>query len=394
MASKQQLSLLKKGATAWRRWRVTQWNLKEPDRTEPDLYGADLQGMKLPGVNFNDIDLGEANLRRSNLRGADLSLASLSWADLREANLEGANLDNVLAGNANFCGARMKGARVAFSTLIKAKLRGVDLRDADLNSADLRDADLTKSDLRGASLRGANLVGANLQRAKLAGADLSLANLVGANLQKANLDNSRVYGVSTWDVRLNGAGQVGLIITPPTEPTIRVDDLEVAQFVYLILNNKSIRRVIDTMTSKAVLLLGRFTPQRKGVLDAVRSELRKLGYVPIIFDFEAPAERDITETITLLARMVRFIIADLTEPSSIPKELEAIVPMVAVPVQPVIQGSRSPYSMFKDYWKYPWVLKLLRYEEPQDLVASLKTKIIEAAEKQAKKLQKSRNEVT
>ena len=58
--------------------------------------------------------------------------------------------------------------------------------------------------------------------------------------------------------------------------------------------------------------------------------------------------------------MSRFIIADLTDPSSIPEELEAIVPQLAVPVQPLIEGSSRPYAMFKDYWKYDWVLPAYR----------------------------------
>ena len=98
--------------------------------------------------------------------------------------------------------------------------------------------------------------------------------------------------------------------------------IEVAQFVYLMLNNQKVRDVIDSITSKAVLILGRFTEGRKAVLDALRDELRKRDYLPILFDFAVPATRDITETVSLLARMARFIIADLTDPSSIPKELE------------------------------------------------------------------------
>ena len=52
-------------------------------------------------------------------------------------------------------------------------------------------------------------------------------------------------------------------------------------------------------------------------------------------------------TVSLLARMARFIIADLTEPSGIQKELEAIIPHLAVPVQPLLGEEERPYSIFK-----------------------------------------------
>jgi hypothetical protein len=106
---------------------------------------------------------------------------------------------------------------------------------------------------------------------------------------------------------------------------ITVDNLEVAQFIYLLLHNEKIREVIDTITSKVVLILGRFTPERKAVLDAMREELRRRNYLPILFDFEKPARRDLTETVSTLAHMARFIIADITEAKSIPQELQRIV---------------------------------------------------------------------
>jgi hypothetical protein len=37
-----------------------------------------------------------------------------------------------------------------------------------------------------------------------------------------------------------------------------------------MLHNQKVRDVIDTITSKAVLILGRFTDERKAVLDAPR----------------------------------------------------------------------------------------------------------------------------
>jgi hypothetical protein len=175
----------------------------------------------------------------------------------------------------------------------------------------------------------------------------------------------------------------------PGQFSVEINNLEVAQFVHLLLHNEKIRHVIDTVTSKLVLILGRFTPERKAVLDAIRKELRDRHYVPILFDFDVPAGRDITETVSLLARMARFIIADLTEPSSIPKELEAIVPYLAAPVQPLLEGER-PYAMFKDYWKYDWVLPVHRYDGLNSLLATLADKVIAPAEAKTNQLAEKR----
>ena len=39
-----------------------------------------------------------------------------------------------------------------------------------------------------------------------------------------------------------------------TSPRFTVDNIEVAQFIYLLLHNQKIRDVIDTITSKTVLI--------------------------------------------------------------------------------------------------------------------------------------------
>ena len=153
-----------------------------------------------------------------------------------------------------------------------------------------------------------------------------------------------MYGISAWDLNLEGTRQSNLIITPNAESPIQVDNLEVAQFIYLLLNNERIRSVIDTITSKVVLILGRFTPERKVVLDAIRDELRKRDYLPVLFDFEKPANKDLTGTISTLANMARFNIADLTDPSSVPHELATVVPGTVVPVQAIIVEGEREYA--------------------------------------------------
>jgi hypothetical protein len=253
--------------------------------------------------------------------------------------------------------------------------------------------DRFRVNLTGADLRNADLSEANLSYADLRGADLTRALLVQTKFKKANLTGCRVYGVSTWNLNLVGAQQSDLVITPRGKPRITVDNLEAAQFIYLLLHNEKIREVIDTVTSKAVLILGRFTPKRKAVLNAIREALRQRNYLPILFDFEAPGSRDFTETISILAHMARFIIADLTEPSSLPKELEAIAPTLAVPVQPVLEGAARSYSMFQDYWKYHWVLTVHRYESLDGLIASLEDKVIVPAEAKVRELEKTRKAI-
>ena len=184
-----------------------------------------------------------------------------------------------------------------------------------------------------ANLSDANLTDADLNWVYLGGANLERSILVGTTLEGANLTGCSVYGISAWDVKLEGAIQSNLVITREGESPIQVDNLEVAQFIYLLLNNERIRGVIDTITSKVVLILGRFTPERKVVLDAIRDELRKQDYLPVLFDFEKPASKDLTGTISTLANMARFVIADLTDPSSVPHELATLVPSTVVPVQ-------------------------------------------------------------
>jgi hypothetical protein len=190
---------------------------------------------------------------------------------------------------------------------VQLDLFGADLTGARLHGADLSDAILHAADLHGADLSTANLSGADLAKANLAGASLGRASLqeamlVEANFEGANLTECQVYGVSAWNINLTKARQMDLVITRHDEPRITVDNLEVAQFIYLLLHNEKIRHVIETITSKAVLILGRFTPDRKAVLDAIREELRRRNYLPILFDFEKPASRDLTETITKASR--------------------------------------------------------------------------------------------
>jgi hypothetical protein len=264
---------------------------------------------------------------------------------------------------------------------------GADLHGVNLSGAKLFHAVLTMADLRGADLVGADLVGANLARANLAGADLWLAdlrgaNLSGANFSGANLSGCRIYGISAWDLKLEGAKQNSLVITPLGQAEVTVDNIEVAQFVYLLLHNEKIRDVIDTITSKAVLILGRFTPERKEVLDVLRDELRRRNRTPIVFDFSGPPSKNTTDTVKLLAQMARYIIVDLSDPNSAPYELGVIsmLGLKTTPVVPIIVSGQRPFPMLDDVLQERWSTDLIRYRDLDDLRAILDARLVSAAE--------------
>jgi hypothetical protein len=50
--------------------------------------------------------------------------------------------------------------------------------------------------------------------------------------------------------------------------------------------------------------------------------------------------------------------------------------------------------MFRDYWKYHWVLKEHRYDDLDKLLVSLKEKVIAPAEAKVLELKKRRNEAS
>ena len=373
-ANRDHLDVLEKGVERWNAWRK-----ENPDVT-PDLWGADLCKAELNAAYLIAANLSKANLNEAFLLFADLSQANLADADLRGAQLIGCKLEEAIFTNASLDGAMF----------MKADLRRVNLSGFSLDGHFLSGTDLSEANLSGASLVGADLQGATLRKCDLSMADLTDANLseaslVGSSLKGANLTGCSVYGLSAWDIQLEGAIQSDMIITPADVPTITVDNLEVAQFIYLLLNNQKIRDVIDTITSKVVLILGRFTPGRKTVLNAIRAELRNLNYLPVMFDFAVPSNKTTLETVSTLAHMARFVIADITDAKCVLQELQAIVPLnPCLPIQPIILESQTEPGMLDFFKHFPWFLTLYQYEDQDRLLAAITEKVIGPAEARAR----------
>jgi uncharacterized protein YjbI with pentapeptide repeats len=379
-------------------------NLHGANLGEANLTRANLTEANLGRANFERAELVRADLSRAHLRQADLTRANLSRANLTEANLDSALVRQANLTQANLTRAGLVDANLSWANLTEANLNNALLSRTNLTVANLTRATLTEAILDNALLSRANLTDANLFEANLAQANLTQANLSRANLSRADLygaqlvetdlvdatlTNCRIYGISAWNAKLSaGTIQQSLIITPENEPAVTIDDLEVAQFVYLLLHNEKIRHVIDTVGRKGVLLLGRFTEGRIEVLERLRDELRKRGYVPIVFNFDKPETKDFTETVRLLAGLSKFVIADITKPKSSPLELQATIPEIMVPFQPIIEQGETPFAMLQDLWiRYrSWVFEPIEYSSVDRLIETMDTEIIRPAEARSDEL--------
>ena len=423
LASHDHIDILKSGVRDWNKWREENTTVT-PDLRGADLHGAcleradltraNLHGAILEGARLMDATLLGANLWKAYFRKADLTRANLEGADLHEAYLGRANLEVANLKGANFRGADLHGAYLERADLTRANLHGAILEGAHLMDATLlganfwnasfRRADLTRANLEGADLHEANLAGANLAGANLDGADLTGASFEGANLGKASFrradltranltgalliktdlseaifTNCIIYGVSAWEVNLDKATQKGLIITSGKGSIITVDDLEVAQFIHLILHNIKLRNVINTMTGKAVLIFGRFADGRKEVLESIAQWLRNNDHLPIMMDLPSPNDGNFTETVKTLAGLCKYVIADLTEAKFVPQESLFAIPNIMMPFIPLLQNGYAPWSMWKDLESRPYVLKpIVSYDTIDDLLGKMTTVIDEA----------------
>jgi hypothetical protein len=286
-----------------------------------------------------------------------LSYADLTEADLRETSLWGSSLRK-----AKLAGADLSGCVARFVSFSDAKLSGAKLVAADLRAGSLRRADLTSADLTRAVLR--------------------FTSLVGANVEGAIFREAEVYGASAWNLRGEPADQRGLVIRANNDPqtvTTTVDDIDTAQLLFMLRENAKIADVINTASQRTVLLLGRFKPSYKKVLDALRTHLLNRNLVPVMFDFDRPAGRDLTETVASLAHMACFVIPDLSGAKSVPQELSYIVPFLpSVPVVPVIaESNERVYSMFEHFLRYPWVHKPVTYRDLDHLLEIVDEQVID-----------------
>jgi hypothetical protein len=97
----------------------------------------------------------------------------------------------------------------------------------------------------------------------------------------------------------------------------------------------------------------------------------------------------LTETVRVLAGLCRFVVADVTDPQSVPAELQAVVPTVMVPFFPIMKKGEKPFALLEALRTEhsDRVMKPYRYRSLDALIDNPDAKIIQPAEVRSAKLQ-------
>ena len=346
------------GYLKWSEWR------KEKQVAKPNLKNADLNKVELLKYDFNNADFEGANLKDAKLIHCEFMGSNLKDVNLENANCSFSNFTKAILNNANFTSAQLIN-----TTMIECICNNAKFIDASIVQNLSGKSDFSNCDFTASKIVLTNLVGCNLRETKFIDCYLNGSNLSRANLDNSTIKNSTIYGVSAWDLSTEGCLQENLtIINHYNDSVLTVDDLEIANFIYLITNNSKIANAIDSLTTKVVLILGRFTDDRLETLKYIKSILRKKDYVPVLFDFQKPDRRDLTETIGIIGRLSKFIVADLTDAKSIPQELSELIPNnPSLTIYPIIHNDQREYSMFEHWQGFSSVKDIFKYEKDSDL---------------------------
>jgi len=373
----------------------------------PDLRGLWLAGGFLRGFDLRRAKLDRANLERADLAGVHLERASLTGAHVRYANLSNVHAERVDLSGADFRGAtlaqgdfRHATARPGTSGLgtsfIHGNLRGANFTGATLDEARFSSANLTEARFDHAEMRGALLDDAILDSTSLIGTKLGGAHVYGTFIRRVKTDETTDQTALFLDVhvvwerdrpRRRRPSRSGLDLIEFTE----VNDIRLAQFHDIVDEAGSVGKLLAATTRRVVLILGRFLPRQKRVLEALAEALRARGKIAVIFDFPSPDNREISDTVRFIAGMAQFIVVDMTKASSVPLELQATIPELMIPVVPIVQSGHPIFSMFADLQRrYFWIQRPVSYESVKQLVAHVDEAIIIPAQEAEREIKERR----
>ena len=287
--------------------------------------------------------------------------------------------------NIDLHGKNLRGANLSEVNLSGSYLYQCDLRDTNLSHAILKNANLSESNLSGANLRETDIQNAELRKVDVRG-----ATLIGTIVQGATISGSLVHGTNIWDLQGEFEKEDELVVTPLHVPSITVNNIYLAQLIYLLMNHVTMGDIINTLTSKSVLLLGDWRNQERTVISVVlRNKLLEYGLLPIVSDFDPPLDRNFIETtrlLRLLVGMSYFVIADVSDGTDTQSQLLGLASQFSVPIVPIIEAGKKPEVLLYlekyllgSHRDRGILLDLIEYESPETLLTDLKSRIVDPA---------------
>jgi uncharacterized protein YjbI with pentapeptide repeats len=346
---------------AWNAWR------RKHKKERLDLRGIVIRGKYLGGLDLSNCILDGAELDRTDLRAADLRGSSFKRTDLSLSNLADARCDR-----ASFVDTKLFAVYASGCSFKGSTFRRVDLANANLMKADLTDATLVNSDCERTRLDKAVLKGTTIRAC-----NLGHASFVDTSLEDTLITDSAAPYVNAKRIRIGANVEQRKLFLGHTisavsgglyQRRITADDLRMASFLGELEMPDCLPHLINAGNDYLVLILGRFSKTGRGVLETLEHNVWARGRIPLVFDFEGPTQRKLVDAVRFFACLSQFIIVDLSSPRSVPFELQAVVPQLAIPLVPLIRDGNKPFAMFSDLTRtYPWVLPILSYSGPQQI---------------------------
>lgn len=312
---------------------------------------------------FNNGDFYRCEIRKSNISqstfsGSDMTGSTWSVVDGRQS----------VFIKCNFASAEMHRFHGFQSNFKSSHWTNSILKTSDFRRANFEDCKMDGSTVRGCSFGSATMPFMKWINFSVADCDLRRAEISDSTFENGKIKDCRIYGLAAWGVKFSQVEQSDLDISSKRDISIKCISVEYGIVISHFLHNESIKKYFETLSDKVVLILGRFTPSRKVFLEIIRYELKNAGYVPVLFDFDKPDTKDLTETVLALALSSRAICADLSDPRCIPHELAVIAPNVTAIIHTLIETGHEPYAMFEDLLgRYRVIRRPLIYGDAEQL---------------------------
>lgn len=345
-------SIEKSDRSIWDNWKNTQANFSPfygvnfNDIINGPIYKYDFSGLQFDNCHFMDLQFVGCNFERSIFKNCQIKGSKSSF---RNSILKHASFNQVTFSEVGFSGSILTNCIFKHCILEKLDLYGASLINSEFYDSSIIDCD--------------------------------------------------IFGANIWSIKTENTVQRDLKMpykeqkNDSDKEQITIDDIELGNIVYLLAVNSNFTKFIDQSKSSFVLVLGRFG-ENITRLNSIKKKLREEKFSPIVFDFKSPNTLDLIEVIILLSLLSKFIIVDLSEPRSVPAELQSILSTLMIPVVPILYKRSTVYGTYSFTNRYKWVLPVLVFDDIKDVLSIFRKAIIDPANKVYEEILEIKNKTT